>query len=80
MPNVERDLKFLLMTTAELEKATGIPKNRWSLYFSGRSDMSMRTLNKAASALGLTSGELLEAITIRRKIRKENKNLYSHAS
>lgn len=54
-------------TLAELEEATEIAKNVWSLYLNDKKKMNERTIDKAAEKLGMESGELLSFINRWRK-------------
>ncbi|MGB3208670.1 MAG: helix-turn-helix transcriptional regulator [Crinalium sp.] len=59
--------EFREVTLGELERLTGVDRPRWSRYLSGKTSVTVKTLEKAAPKLGMTTDELLKAMNERAK-------------
>lgn len=58
--------EFRQASLGQLAVSTGIDRQRWSRYLSGKVAVTERTLSKAALRLGMTPSQLLGAILERR--------------
>ena len=56
---------FLDTTYSTLSESSGIHQGNWVKYFTGRRAMNTNTLKRVAEKLGMTPGDLIEAIDAR---------------
>jgi hypothetical protein len=59
---------FTEMPIAEISRKTGIALAQWSRYLNRKKTMNEKTLEQAASKLGMAPDELLKAINLKRNI------------
>lgn len=63
--------EFGQASLGQLAVLTGVDRQRWSRYLSGKVAVTERTLSKAAPRLGMTPSQLLGAILECRAIAQE---------